>query len=244
MALSLPPVKPYTVGEMILLPVHTLIFITGWGRTVLRAVLGCHRRSFHLCVTAGPSLSKRSQRAGGCQRKSTLKKAIPILILASFLLAACRAYPSYGMPAPGMRPSYSNNGGGNFASNGERIYFTATDRAGNAIPYTGGAPSGGMMMDGPPACVSCHGPDGRGGVHYMHMQTMDAPPIYYDALVEMMQEESGGTAQPGGYTLEDFRKSVVDGQHPDGDSLDEDMPRWQMNDQDLADLFAFIKTLR
>jgi hypothetical protein len=171
-----------------------------------------------------------------------VKKAVPILILASLLLAACNAYPFYGMPAPGMGPSYSNSGGGNFASNGERIYFTATDDAGNFIRYTGGPPYGGMM-GGSLACVSCHGPDGRGGVHYMHMQTMDAPPIYYEALVEMMQEESGGMAQPGGYSLDDFRKSVVDGQHPDGDGLDEDMPRWQVNDQDLSDLFDFIKTL-
>lgn len=173
-----------------------------------------------------------------------MKKTLPILILASFLLVACGAYPSYGgMPAQGMGPTYSNNGSGNFASNGERIYFTATDNDGNYIPYTGGPAYGGMMMGSALACVSCHGPNGRGGVHPMHMQTMDAPPITYDALVQMMMEESGGTPQPAGYTLEDFRRSVILGQHPDGDQLDQDMPRWQLSDQDLSDLFDFIKTL-
>ena len=78
----------------------------------------------------------------------------------------------------------------------------------------------------------------------MHMQTMDAPPITYDDLVQMMAEESGGTPQPAGYTLEDFRRSVVLGQHPDGDQLDQDMPRWNLNDEDLNDLFEYIKILR
>jgi mono/diheme cytochrome c family protein len=173
-----------------------------------------------------------------------MKKTLPILIMASFLLVACGAYPSYGgMPAQGMGPTYSNNGRGNFASNGERIYFAATDNNGNYIPYTDGPAYGGMMMGGSLACVSCHGPNGQGGVHPMHMQTMDAPSITYDALVQMMVEESGGTPQPAGYTLEDFRRSVVLGQHPDGDQLDQDMPRWQLSDQDLSDLFEFIKTL-
>lgn len=72
---------------------------------------------------------------------------------------------------------------GHYASNGERIYFTATDNQEQQIPYT------------------------------------------------------------GGYTLDDFRKSVVDGQHPDRDQLDMDMPRWEMSNQDLSDLFVNIKTL-
>ena len=77
----------------------------------------------------------------------------------------------------------------------------------------------------------------------MHMQLMEAPDITYNALNDMMEEESGGTMQPGGYSLEDFRKSVVLGEHPDGDELDPNMPRWQMSDADLKDLFAFIKSL-
>ncbi|MEJ2596817.1 MAG: hypothetical protein P8Z00_00715 [Anaerolineales bacterium] len=59
----------------------------------------------------------------------------------------------------------------------------------------------------------------------------------------MMVEESGGTQAAGGYTLQDFRTAVIEGKHPDGDELSADMPRWQMSDQDLADLFAFLKTI-
>ena len=59
-------------------------------------------------------------------------------------------------------------------------------------------------MGGTLACVSCHGPNGQGGVHPMHMQTMDAPPITYDALVQMMVEKSGGPHNPPATLLKIF----------------------------------------
>jgi cytochrome c oxidase subunit 2 len=97
-----------------------------------------------------------------------------------------------------------------------------------------------MMMGSYLSCASCHGPDGRGGEHYMHMWRMDAPDIRYQALNSDMDEHGG---MSGDYSLEDFRQAVVSGHHPDGDRLDTDMPRWQLDDQDLADLFAYLKTL-
>jgi mono/diheme cytochrome c family protein len=45
-----------------------------------------------------------------------------------------------------------------------------------------------------------------------------------------------------GYTLEMFREAVIEGQHPDGEPLDEEMPRWQMSDQDLRDLAAYLQS--
>ena len=100
-----------------------------------------------------------------------------------------------------------------------------------------------MMMGASLACANCHGADARGGVHYIHMQSVDAPAIYYDALVQMLQEDLGGTPQPAGYSLTDFRQAVVEGRDAAGESLDQVVPRWQMNDADLADLLAFLKTL-
>ena len=129
------------------------------------------------------------------------------------------------------------------ATNGEQIYFTGADTRGKRITYTGGPNFGGMMMGGYLTCAACHGPDAHGGEHFMHMQVMDAPPIYYEALNNMLVEESGGTQTAEGYTLEDFRTSVIEGQHPDGDELSLEMPRWKMSDADLADLFAFLKTI-
>jgi mono/diheme cytochrome c family protein len=85
-----------------------------------------------------------------------------------------------------------------------------------------------------------HGSDGRGGEHYIHMWPMDAPDIRYKAL---SGEADAHGSQNGVYALEDFRQAVVYGRHADGERLDPDMPRWQLNDQDLADLFEYLKTL-
>jgi len=156
------------------------------------------------------------------------------------MLAACGAVPAPFRPsalAPGEQQF------GRFGSNGQQIYFTATDQSGQRVSYTGGPAFGGMMMGAYLACADCHGADARGGIHYIHMQSVDAPAIFYDALVQMLEEDTGAAPGPGGYTLADFRQAVVDGKDPAGDSLEEVMPRWQMNDTDLADLLEFLKTL-
>lgn len=165
-----------------------------------------------------------------------MKKAW-LFVLGGILLSACGWFQPmrWGYP-PIAAP---RNVWGNFASEGERIYFTATDAQGNAIPYQGGPAFGWMMMQPRLACVSCHGVDGRGGEHVMHMQVMNAPDIRYTALNGDMDEHAG----TGEYDLEMFRQAVVEGKHPDGEALDENMPRWQMSDEDLAALFEYIKTL-
>jgi cytochrome c oxidase subunit 2 len=119
-----------------------------------------------------------------------------------------------------------------FRSNGERIYFTSTSERGTAITYTGGPSSGGwMMMGGQLACVSCHGPGGRGGRHSMGMmQVMDAKDIRWSVLSKEFDQEK-------------FRLAVVKGQDPDGTQLKPDMPRWNISNDDLADVLAFLKTL-
>ena len=123
-------------------------------------------------------------------------------------------------------------GTGAFRSNGERIYFTATSERGTPITYTGGPGTGGwMMMGGRMACVSCHGPDGRGGKHSMGMmQVMDAKDIRWSVL------------QPE-FDTEKFRLAVTKGRDPDGTQLKPDMPRWNIGNEDVADLIAFLKTL-
>jgi hypothetical protein len=138
------------------------------------------------------------------------------------------------------------------AQNGERIYFTATNADGERISYRGGPSFGGMMMGSYLTCAACHGPEAGGGTHSMHMQLMDAPAITYTALTA--EGDAHGDAEGdahtdehaeehGSYDLEAFRMAVVEGKHPDGKSLSRDMPRWRMNDEDLADLFEFLKSL-
>ena len=123
-------------------------------------------------------------------------------------------------------------GAGVFRSNGERIYFTATSERSTIITYAEGpASSGWMMMGGQLACVSCHGPNGQGGQHSMGMmQVMDAKDIRWSALADEFDAET-------------FRLAVVNGQDPDGTQLKPDMPRWNIGDDDLANLITYLKTL-
>lgn len=149
-----------------------------------------------------------------------------LVVVISLLFTACAS-----------RPQLIGSGGtawgtGAFSSNGERIYFTATSQRGTAITYTSGPASNSWMMgDGQLACASCHGPDGRSGVHNMGMmQTMTAKDIRWSAL----QSE---------FDAEKFRLAVTKGQDHDGTQLNTDMPRWTIGGDDLADLIGYLKTL-
>ncbi len=134
--------------------------------------------------------------------------------------------------SPGTMAGGTGWGAGVFSSNGERIYYTSTTNSGKAIAYSGGpASSDWMITIGQIACVSCHGPSGRGSKHSMGSMTMTAPDIRWSVL------------QRNRYDSEKFRLALVRGQGPDGKELKQDMPRWKISDSDLADLIAFLKTL-
>lgn len=152
-------------------------------------------------------------------------------MICGVLLAAC------GLAAPFT---------GRFASNGERIFYTGVNDEGQRIPYSGG-PESGMMMQTRLACADCHGSDGRGGTQFIHMQSIEAPDIRYSALNAHTEadehENNGDDDHSEEYTLETFRMAVVEGMHPDGDPLSMEMPRWNLTDEDLQDLFDFLKTL-
>jgi cytochrome c oxidase subunit 2 len=166
------------------------------------------------------------------------------LALLALLLAACGPI--------GQNSGTGNISAGRYASNGERIYFTATS-ANGPISYTGG-PSSGMMggrgMMGRSACVDCHGPDGRGGERVVYMTVINAPDIRWSTLTESEHGEQGnhGQGEEGEmdhppYTEETFKRAVIQGLDPGGNALEPAMPRWNMSDQDLDDLIAFLKTL-
>jgi hypothetical protein len=149
-----------------------------------------------------------------------------LAVIVTLLLASCVARPQ------AVGSSGTAWGTGAFRSNGERIYFTATSERGTAITYASGPGSSAWMMgNGQLTCASCHGPTGRGGVHNMGMmQTMTAKDIRWSAL----QSE---------FDAEKFRLAVMEGQDPDGTQLNTDMPRWNIGNDDLADLIAYLKTL-
>ncbi len=156
----------------------------------------------------------------------------------------------------------SDRGTRAFRSNGERIYFTSSSDRGTTITYTGGSAwsggmmgngtgssggmmgngssggtmngrsSGGMVGNGNLTCASCHGADGRGGVHtMMGMQTMKALDIRWSTLKSEFDAKK-------------FRLAVTQGRDPDGKKqLNRDMPRWNIGNDDLADLITYLKTL-
>jgi len=107
-----------------------------------------------------------------------MKKAFFLITIGSIFLAGCGVL--YGRNTAPVRPMGGRWWGNNYGSNGEMIYYTAINDRGTRIAYTGGPALGrGMMMGSSLTCAACHGADGRGGAHTMHMQVMDAPDIRY-----------------------------------------------------------------
>jgi mono/diheme cytochrome c family protein len=104
-----------------------------------------------------------------------------------------------------------------------------------------------MMMTGRQTCASCHGSDGEGGVHWMHMQRMDAPDIRWSTLAsEAHGGHSGGDEHSDDETAYDeasFARALAAGIAPAGATLSSEMPRWRIEDADLLDLIDFLKSL-
>lgn len=103
---------------------------------------------------------------------------------------------------------------------------------GRPIRYTGG-----MMMR--MSCASCHGADGRGRSTPMSL----TPDITYANLTAPagMLEPSG--ARGHSYTDASIKRAITQGLDAEGATLAWPMPRWDLTDQELDDLIAYLKTL-
>lgn len=110
---------------------------------------------------------------------------------------------------------------------GEQIYYTATGSGGRPIPYARGARFLAMMGG---SCVNCHGEDGKGGFPIM-MTSEEAPDIRYQSL------------KAEGMTDRDIERAIRDGIDEEGNELSPIMPRWQMNDEELQAIIAYLKSL-
>lgn len=131
------------------------------------------------------------------------------------------------------------------SDNGERIYYDGTNSRGDRLRYSGGASWGGMIMRQRLACASCHGTDGQGGVHWMHMQKMDAPDIRWETLAsgEHGGHEGDDDGESEAYDEAAFELALTEGIGPNGERLSKDMPRWDLLNRDLEDLIDFLKSL-
>ena len=74
-------------------------------------------------------------------------------------------------------------------------------------------------------------------------EVMDAPDIRWSALSSGHHAEELKAEHHDHYEFEDFKNSVENGRHPDGDQLSDDMPRWHLSDADLKDLMNYLKSL-
>lgn len=135
-----------------------------------------------------------------------------------------------------MGPQHAGATYGAYVSNGQRIYFTAESASGKTIVRTGG-----LFFMHRVACVTCHGEDGEGGRIAMMMWDIDVPNITWEHLTEA-EHGNGDEAHPP-YDDESLGKAITEGIEPDGEELNDFMPRWQMSDEDLGDLIEYLKTL-
>ncbi|GMU24010.1 MAG: hypothetical protein AMXMBFR13_40870 [Phycisphaerae bacterium] len=124
------------------------------------------------------------------------------------------------------------------ATNGESIYLTGFNLDGERIEFEDGpfwltAHGGG--------CASCHSVDGRGGLWVM-MTDEIAPDIRYTTLTGEHHDGDHDDDHPP-YDDVSLGEAIREGINPGGETLDVAMPRWNLSDEDLADLIEYLKTL-
>ena len=143
---------------------------------------------------------------------------------------------------PGIMGGWSWGGYGkrSFASNGERIYYTGISARTGPVPIEGGPM---WLQHGPVGCVACHGIHGRGGIPVM-MGTAIPEDIRYEALIQGEHEKGKEEMKHPPYTDTLIKRAITKGIDPAGEPLDWTMPRWQLRDEDVADLLVYLKTLR
>ena len=150
-----------------------------------------------------------------------MKIAIVLLLLT---LASCM-HRSDRHPQRG----YGAEGGANFTSNGERIYFTGTSSSGSAISSSAGEQSAGRHMRGR-GCAGCHGAD-RSGRQLWPRFWIGAPSLTPAALTDDRESP---------YDADALRLVISTGVAPAGKILDSEMPRWTMSASDLDDLVDYL----
>jgi cytochrome c oxidase subunit 2 len=167
------------------------------------------------------------------------------LLIALLSLAACQSSvsstSSSSEPGGSTSTAAASPGGSSTTSGGDlavgrAVYVYGTDEAGQPIPRSGGL---GMMGGG--GCITCHGPDARGGTVTLMMSQFDAPDIRWSTLSQPMQSPEGGMEPP--FDPTSFAQAVREGIGTDGGALEAPMPRWQLTDPQVNGLIAYLKTL-
>ena len=123
--------------------------------------------------------SSTLSRSSNCGRTRSKFGFYGLLLVAGLLTTACGMFwrfPQFFQSLP------ASLGGDESVSNGERIYFTATNVDGDWVRYSGGPRFGGMMMGSYLTCAACHGPEGRGAYQRLWWLTGWSDPTCHKAL--------------------------------------------------------------
>ncbi len=122
----------------------------------------------------------------------------------------------------------------NYGSNGERIYFTGQSESGTGISAIGGHHH--MQMHGG-GCVTCHGAEREGGARMWPWFWITAPALTSAALLG--DHESDGHSHAV-YDANSLKRAITEGINPAGEVLNDQMPRWQLSEQDLDALVHYL----
>ena len=121
---------------------------------------------------------------------------------------------------------------------GKQIYFQGTSPRGTPIVAYLGA--GATRLPGSAAtCAACHGSDGRG--------RPEAGVIPSDITWDYLVKPYGHTHPMGrkhpAFTAESLKETIRSGRDPAGNVLDASMPVYEIADEDLEDLLAYLQQL-
>ncbi|MCL4394282.1 MAG: cytochrome c [Chloroflexi bacterium] len=169
-------------------------------------------------------------------RTSLAGCALLVLAIGCTTYAAPTVAPATAPTAAATHAAPTQSSDQPASANGRQIYFTATSQRG--APITSDLQVG-MMGSRTVACVTCHGPDARGGPVRFMMYSFDAPDIRYETLSSQAMAEDHPP-----YTDATLKRAITQGVDPGGHPLEAPMPHWSMSPADLDDLIAYLKTLK
>jgi ABC-type branched-subunit amino acid transport system substrate-binding protein len=86
-------------------------------------------------------------------------------------------------------------------------------------------------------CISCHGADGRGSDNALASSN-----VSWNAMTSPDKHQHGQRVHAP-YDEETLARAITAGIDPDGNSLEAVMPRYNLSDEDMADLIAYLKVI-
>jgi cytochrome c oxidase subunit 2 len=161
-----------------------------------------------------------------------------VVLLAVLVFAAACGGTTTSSSSTASTPGGSSSTGGaaGDVSLGKTVWVNGTDAKGAQITRT--TDMGVLGKDG---CVACHGTDAKGKAITTSLGKIDAPDIRWSVISQPIKKDDGST-DPA-YDATKFAGAVRDGTDSAGGTLDKAMPRWQVTDEEVNGLIAYLKTL-